>query len=49
MRVRHLERPEGGGGAQVAAGRRLGGLEPVHDRRQNLEEPLPHRTLKALQ
>ena len=48
VRVRHLERPEGGGGAHVAAGRRQGGPEAVHDRSQDLEEPLPHRPIKAL-
>ena len=46
--VRHLEGPEGGGGAEVAAGGAHGGLHAVHDRRQDLQEALPHRALEAL-
>ena len=47
--VRHLEGPEGGGGAEVAAGGGHGGLHAVHDRSQDLQEALPHRALQALQ
>ena len=46
--VRHLEGPEGGGGAEVAAGGAHGGLHAVHDRRQDLQQALPHRALEAL-
>ena len=47
--VRHLEGPEGGGCAEVAAGGAHRGLHAVHDRSQDLQEALPHRALEALQ